>query len=890
MIDVSWAAFESQVEQVLRLSGYAIERDVLVRGTQIDLVATRHAGLVPMRYLVECTDQTKAVPIDYVKEKAASLLNADDEGYITCVLLVSRRGFSAPARAFAHDRPKLVLKTLAELEAQLVDFSPYRDWYSSNFERSIGRFAEGQLHDHYVETSVETLAGKRVAISKAVVGWLADKSNNVLFLLGDYGAGKTSFLRQFTYDLLTDPRGAHSLLPLLIPLRDYRSAINLRQVITDTLINDYGVPLRSFQAFERYCSLGRVLLLFDGFDEMAARADRRTLFDCLTQVFILAETGSKLIVTCRSNFFRSHRELLDLLKTVAIEVPEEGDPDVLPLGRHGEVLTITPLDSDQIRQFVLRRYPTEEDANAFLTQMGRIHDLSDLSRRPVLLDMILSTLPHLAAGGHKVNSAALYESYTERWTRRDEWRVALPGSVRHTLCEELAWGLLSNGETEISHGDLRACLELVLEGVAKTGEQLEEFLNDIQTCSFLTRVGSGDTYAFAHKSFIEFFVARKTSRALIGAAELDLVESSPSDYPGAWPAHGPGWETSGDIVGASIAQPRAFLLWSELAPTVETRLSRAGLRATIASPDEVTEASAALRGLLAQKVSEVFSVDDGSEGKLPFGVTPEIATFVIEWLEMKGTTLAALLDQAGRGKLGKLLPEIMRSAQCPGYFQEHVRTLASRIRRTRDARLQAALAGALVQTRHCDDAAALRGVLDVMSSEVAAYLCSEILEVGSTKAKAALRQLDQAGELTGLASIIGLVSRQDEFPPREYAEAMAGRMDAILGSGMDATDLLELVSRVMVSGGGLVDFAAVVVAGKLPVDVKLNTVRFLESSHLHPSDLRMIRMHARDSRVKSQLQRLETMQNADPPHAQRLGRRSRRDWRATDRLWSALSR
>ena len=302
----SWAEFEAYVAMLLRLAGHSVERDVIVNGTQIDLIATRNEGLVRLRYLVECTDQHRPVPIEYVKEKAASLLDTGDTEQITCVLLVARNGFTAPARAFAALRSALIVKTVAELEAELINFGPYRDWYLHHYRASAGRFAEAQLFDHYVETSVETLDGRVEPIGSAVETWLDDASNNVLFLLGDYGAGKTSFLRHFAYTKLDAPSGTTPLLPLLIPLREYRSAISMRQVITDTLVNEYGVTVATFPAFERYCSLGRVLLLLDGFDEMATRADKRTLIDCLTQVFLLAETGAKTIVTCRSNFFRSH--------------------------------------------------------------------------------------------------------------------------------------------------------------------------------------------------------------------------------------------------------------------------------------------------------------------------------------------------------------------------------------------------------------------------------------------------------------------------------------------------------------------------------------------------------------------------------------------------------
>lgn len=359
--------FEALVQQLLKLAGYVIEPNEIITGTQIDILARRSDTFAQVLYLVECTDGAEPVAIDYVKEKASVLLDADTNDHIVCLMIVSRAGFTAPARDFALNRPRLILRTLAELESSIVDFSPYKDWYTFNYRSSTNIFSDARLYDHYVDTSVVCDGQPTQPLESAVRNWLNQPDNNVLFLLGDYGAGKTSFLRHFTFELLSE-NGREALqqrVPILIPLREYRTAINLRQVITDTLINEYGVPLTSFQAFERFCSLGHAVVLLDGFDEMAANSTPSTLLDCLGQIFILAETNTKLIVTCRSNFFRSHYQLFDLLRRFAIELPSPGDSDKtdsFPLGKHGTVMTLCPLSATQVRNFIARRFPGTVDS------------------------------------------------------------------------------------------------------------------------------------------------------------------------------------------------------------------------------------------------------------------------------------------------------------------------------------------------------------------------------------------------------------------------------------------------------------------------------------------------------------------------------------------------
>ena len=63
--------------------------------------------------------------------------------------------------------------------------------------------------------------------------------------------------------------------------------------------------------------------------------------------------------------------------------------------------------------------------------------------------MIVSTLPELQKAKRRINSAALYEHYTSRWTTRDQWRVTMPPKIRQTFCETLSWAMHCSNVTEI---------------------------------------------------------------------------------------------------------------------------------------------------------------------------------------------------------------------------------------------------------------------------------------------------------------------------------------------------------------------------------------------------------------------------------------------------------
>ena len=50
--------------------------------------------------------------------------------------------------------------------------------------------------------------------------------------------------------------------------------------------------------------------------------------------------------------------------------------------------------------------------------------MTELSTRPILLDMIIKTLP-LLKDKTEINAADLYHAYTSEWIERDDWRSCL---------------------------------------------------------------------------------------------------------------------------------------------------------------------------------------------------------------------------------------------------------------------------------------------------------------------------------------------------------------------------------------------------------------------------------------------------------------------------------
>lgn len=349
-----------------------------------------------------------------------------------------------------------------------------------------------------------------------------DEEHQLMILLGEYGSGKTSFSRHLTYTLLKEYHGraVDARIPILINLREYRRSFSIQQVVTDVLVNQYGVQLGSFAAFERVCSTGRVVLVLDGFDEMLSSVEDRLVLEAFAQILILAALDVKTLLTCRTNMFASHRALIRVLQASSVQTAETALGRILKadLERYATILELVAWDEQRISEFVTKRTGTE--APNILSAIRSVHDLSDLSSRPVLLDMVVKTIPKLQSSAKPVNSAALYDAYTAMWTARDDWRVRTDADTRKAVCEALAVSMHKAGISSITHDRLHA---IVADASRSAGTALstsvDQFEADIQVCSFLVRSSSGE-FRFAHKSFSEFFIATRAVEVLLNG-EMD---------------------------------------------------------------------------------------------------------------------------------------------------------------------------------------------------------------------------------------------------------------------------------------------------------------------------------------------------------------------------------
>lgn len=202
-------------------------------------------------------------------------------------------------------------------------------------------------------------------------------------------------------------------IPILFNLGRFTKNVDFEDLIVGYLDRKCGVPNPKFNIFKKMNDEGLFLLIFDGFDEMAMQVDFDTIAGNLREIEKLTESPkSKVLLTSRPEYFSSTKEEEEIFAPSSLLEKE----------RRFDRLSLIPLNESQIRSFLQRRIPlieeAEKDWTYYLDTIGVIHDLSDLSKRPVMLDMITKTLPLLIKAKKTINAANLYQTYLEGEIKR----------------------------------------------------------------------------------------------------------------------------------------------------------------------------------------------------------------------------------------------------------------------------------------------------------------------------------------------------------------------------------------------------------------------------------------------------------------------------------------
>ncbi|MEH2185590.1 MAG: NACHT domain-containing protein [Nostoc sp.] len=464
-----------------------------------------------------------------------------DEGWLVTTRRISRAARDEVKKEENHRLDCFTFDELIDLDA---DFSGYLNWL------------EAQIKGRKIDTKYVPLACTKEEIDPVTKGrigvsryeeedgwidgyidlWLDDPAKEHISILGEFGTGKTWFVFHYAWTALQSYRDAQKRgverprLPLVITLRDFAKALNVENVLAGFFFTQHNIRINS-EVFDQLNRMGKLLLIFDGFDEMAAKVDRQQMINNFWELAKVVVPGAKVILTCRTEHFPEAKEGRALLnaelqastKKLTGETPQF------------EVLELEKFNDEQIRACL--SYQAEA---ATVKQVLSNPQLLDLARRPVMTDLILEALPDIEAG-KPVDMSRVYLYAVRRKMERDikaERTFTSLAEKLYFLCE-LSWEMLSTDQMSLNYRLFPERIRRLFGSVVQEEKDLDHWHYDMMAQTMLVRNADGD-YTPAHRSLLEFFVAYKFA-AELGALASDFTElaqaqsgldssAAPADY------------------------------------------------------------------------------------------------------------------------------------------------------------------------------------------------------------------------------------------------------------------------------------------------------------------------------------------------------------------------
>jgi uncharacterized protein YjbI with pentapeptide repeats len=314
-------------------------------------------------------------------------------------------------------------------------------------------------------------------------------------------------------------------------------------------------------------SSGRVALLLDGFDELELRVGYQNAADYLQTLITVVTGQAKVILTSRTQHFRSTAQVLDALSGHPRPGARTALGDRIETRADSRVVVVEEFSEEQILRFLTNLYGGDAPrAQARYALIRGIGNLLDLAHNPRMLgfaaDLDEERLRDAQDATSKVSAARLYEQIIDQWLdsemRRQQHRSGLRSitkAERLAACTALALRLWASANPALALQDLSAEVASVLTGLAERGFTEDQAAHTIASGSLLVRTEDG-AFTFIHRSVMEWLVAKAAADAF-GPAGNEIL--------GRQRMSGPMVAFFADLAGHDVARP-----WAAATLAIET--------------------------------------------------------------------------------------------------------------------------------------------------------------------------------------------------------------------------------------------------------------------------------------------------------------------------------
>lgn len=343
--------------------------------------------------------------------------------------------------------------------------------------------------------------------------WLTQPNKSVLFLLGEFGDGKTFFTyslaRRLADEFLSNPKSGW--IPLRLCLRDFYEAENSRDFLRRRL-EEFGADLEGWTTLR---ASHQLIIILDGFDEISKELDPPSITRNITALIRCCEEfeGCKVMITSRTHFFERRQDVKRLMSRLS-------NPLMYYLASIPRRTTVQHLED-------LAKLLNVDHA---MTKLHSLHDPIGLASKPLFLQMVKETLHDLP---DDFNEVTLYEKYILNSLKRkaehldDENLTVDRDELLNSLMlllGEIALELQSSGNDYVSLNHFakqkqRNFAELLWRMTGSEEDQ-QDAQARVGVRSVLSRVETNNmesewTVDFCHRSIREYFVAKSLCSSLL---------------------------------------------------------------------------------------------------------------------------------------------------------------------------------------------------------------------------------------------------------------------------------------------------------------------------------------------------------------------------------------
>lgn len=428
------------------------------------------------------------------------------------------------------------IATFAEQELldDLIDFSEYFGHIERVFIIDNLQNSELSLADMYVPPRCKRLsdqAGLVMDLSAVLDAWMQETSSRHVALLGEYGQGKSTASIALAFRLIEQLRqGVQVRVPVIVELRGKSPRSLNPEELLAVWAQRFGIDPRAL--LQLHLS-GKILLIFEGFDEMDLTGDSDARISHFRQLWQFAVPGSKILITGRPNYFLDDSEQKISL---GIESPSGTRP-------YCEAFHLEPLSLEEIGSCL--RNADFSTKSEILELAGRDPYFREIAAKPSMLQLIYSLWrkEEISKYSGRITKALIMRLFVKHSYRRQGVKasersfMALNSAEREYFMQGIAGFMLAKKlPNQISAAHLNQAIAALLGCIpdsvstsvgAMSGElreplrssnrfdwagrhkdAIEHLQTDVRACGIIVSdLSKEGHFRFSHKSTMEFLQA-----------------------------------------------------------------------------------------------------------------------------------------------------------------------------------------------------------------------------------------------------------------------------------------------------------------------------------------------------------------------------------------------